>query len=304
MFEIPEIEIYLYFFLRLLTKGQETRAVKYKMKSQSYRIITTDDSTSSLYSEEYDEVMHSTSGAYEESLFKHVYPSKILEKRNRKIAVLDIGFGLGYNVLALITEFLKNPISQHLNIVSLEKESDYAPHMRKIEFSDERNYIYNKIKQSFFLKQKLITDMYSFEIITGDARNTIKAIKDTTFDAIFHDPYSPSKNPELWSVEIFQEIQRLATDTCILTTYSSAPQIRMALIKAGFRLGKGPSLGKKREGTLATISGGIDFLGATDLNTLENDIKSTPYRDDQLCNSRKKILNQRINEMRVKRSKD
>ena len=271
------------------------------MKSRGYNIITTDDSACSLYSEEYNEAMHSTSGAYEESLLKHIYPSKILEKRNGKVAALDVGFGLGYNVLALITEFLKKTTSGHLYIASLEKEADYAPLMKKIEFSDEKNSIYNEIKQSFFQKRKLISERYSLEIISGDARDSLRATKDITFDAIFHDPYSPSKNPELWSVEFFREIRRLADDTCILTTYSSAPQIRMALMEAGFRLGKGPSVGRKKEGTLATVFGDIDFLNADDLYALKNNIKSTPYRDHQLCDSREDILNRRIQEMRRKR---
>ena len=35
---------------------------------------------------------------------------------------LDIGFGLGYNVLALMNEFINKKKTVQLNIISLEKE--------------------------------------------------------------------------------------------------------------------------------------------------------------------------------------
>ena len=46
-------------------------------------LLTTEDGTSTLFLEEYEQAMHSMSGAYEESLLKHIIPSKILECNDR-----------------------------------------------------------------------------------------------------------------------------------------------------------------------------------------------------------------------------
>ena len=80
-------------------------------------LIKTDDGTATLFLDEYDQAMHSTSGAYEEALFKHVLPSMILDKKKEILTVLDVGFGLGYNVLSLIDRFGSECSNSVLNIV-------------------------------------------------------------------------------------------------------------------------------------------------------------------------------------------
>lgn len=274
----------------------------FTLENPKYKIIITADGTSSLFSNEYNEAMHTTSGAYQEALLKHVYPSMILECSHRELYVLDIGFGIGYNILALLMEFIQRKDPQILRVISLEKDLSYFPYMKKLFFGDERDVIYDNIK-SALLKGEFNSIRYSIKHIRGDARDSIKELGNIKFDAIFHDPYSPSKNPEMWSVDFFQRLNKLTADYSILTTYSSAPQIRMALIEAGFRIGKGPSVGKKREGTLASRGGDIAYLCSDDIAKLKADIKSTPYRDRDLKGSRKNILNERKIRMRSRITK-
>ena len=265
-----------------------------------YSIVHTDDQSYSLFSHDYNEVMHSTSGAYEEALYKHVYASRILECCHDELWALDIGFGIGYNVLALLTEFLQKTSNQILRIISLESDLSYLHLLKEIRFGDERDFIYDNIK-SAFEKGQYSTQRYIHRVIYGDARDSIKKLRGMGFDAVFHDPYSPSKNPELWSVDFFREIKRLISEHGILTTYSSALHIRKSLLDVGFRIGRGPSIGWKREGTLATRLGNIPYLSDTEIQTLCNNIRSTPYRDRLLCTSREDILKHRIMQMRLKR---
>lgn len=255
--------------------------------------MKTEDGTFSLYSDEYGQAMHSVSGAYNEALYKHLYPSKILEQGSADLYVLDIGFGLGYNILALVMEFLRKKTNQKLNIISLEKDSTFLTGINMIFFDDERDILYKNIKKSFMGAE---TDFgsYSISIEFGDARKTICKFSDNYFDAVFHDPFSPSKNPELWSVEFFRELFRIMNADAILTTYSSATHIRNAMIEAGFHIGKGPSVGKKREGTIASKCNNIPLLCEEDIFKLKSDVKSTPYRDYDLNESRENILQQRL----------
>lgn len=255
-------------------------------------LLKTEDGTSTLFLEEYGQAMHSISGAYEESLLKHVIPSKILSHENENVNVLDIGFGLGYNVLALMTEYINNQTGS-LTIISLEKEKCFHEFMATIKFNDLRDDIYDFIK-GVYLSGEGTYNGIKLQIIFGDAREAIKSLTGKFFHAIFQDPFSPSKNPELWSIDYFIKLRELLTDTGIITTYSSADHIRRAMIEAGLQIGRGPSVGKKREGTLAGKTGSFLILNNEELNKIINNIKSVPYEDSELSLSREIILNNRL----------
>ncbi len=262
-----------------------------------YKIVKTGDGTLSFYSSDYDEAMHSLSGAYEEALLKHVYPSMVLDFTGERIVVLDVGFGLGYNILALIREFMKSNSDRFLQIISLEKDLSHLPLLERINFNDDRDYIYDSIRMTA-QSGSFIAERYSVEIVIGDARDSLKKMDRGDINAVFHDPYSPAKNPELWTVEFFQELRRVTNSNAIITTYSSALQVRRALIEAGFRIGSGPSVGGKREGTLATVSGSIKTLSSGSIANIKKDPRSVPYRDFNLMGTREDILRNRIREMK------
>ncbi|OHD72061.1 MAG: hypothetical protein A2W19_03725, partial [Spirochaetes bacterium RBG_16_49_21] len=258
------------------------------------------DGSYTLYAAAYDEHMHSLSGAYEEALLKHVYPSGVLNSPQKHLYVLDVGFGLGYNILALMAECAKRRYGGSLSIYSLEKERSLITALNQISFNDERDELYSLIKRAY-ARGYAHGDRVSIKIELGDARNTVQKLSGMLFDAVFIDPFSPSKNPELWSVEFLKELFHLTSDAGILTTYSSAPQIRRALLEAGFNIGRGPSVGGKREGTLASKGAGIQPLDSGELKELRENLKSTPYRDYRLTDAPQTILMQRRHEMRKKR---
>jgi spermidine synthase len=173
--------------------------------------------------------------------------------------------------------------------------------MDNIIFNDDRDNLYNIIKKSI-PNAESNSEKYALKIITGDARNSIKSLNDNYFDAVFHDPYSPSKNPEMWTVDFFKVLHNKMKKNAVLTTYSSALQIRMALIEAGFNIWAGPSVGKKKEGTLATPGNSIHKLNDETINEIKSNVKSTPYSDHDLYDTREVILQRRIDEMKKKRS--
>ncbi len=268
------------------------------MKTTSDTLITTNDGSFTLHSSEYVENMHSLSGAYEEALLKHVIPSRVLDLGTGGIAVLDVGFGIGYNTLALLTELAAHSLTGNCDIISFEKERSFLPYMDSILFHDDRDGTYSLIKKAYRdgAAQEGNT---SIRVLFGDARESIRALTGRQFDAVFFDPYSPSHNPELWSVEFFREIFRLTASRGILTTYSSAPQVRAALMEAGFIIGRGPSVGGKREGTLAAKSTVIASLPEEDIMALVTNIRAVPYRDETLAAGRDEILHRRLADIKA-----
>ncbi len=271
------------------------------MENARYTIVKTGDGSYTLYLHDYDEHMHSLSGAYEEALLKHVRPSGIIDKKNSTLHVLDVGFGLGYNILALLVELERIGYSGNLLISSLEKERSLLPALRSIRFDDYRDNLYSFI-QNAYINGSCATGRTTIYMFFGDAREHIRTLPDNTFDAVFFDPFSPSRNPELWSVDLFKNVYRSMNEAAVLTTYSSAPQIRAALLESGFIIGRGPSVGGKREGTLAAKTGIIAALPDADRELFLSNRRAIPYRDPHLACGRETILKERSEEIKRLRS--
>ncbi len=273
------------------------------MDDPRYTIVPTQDGSYTLYLHEYEEHMHSLSGAYEEALLKHVRPSGILSRNKASLQVLDVGFGLGYNILALMVELKRIEFQGAISVISLEKEQSLLPAIRSIRFDDPRDELYAIIQNAYSNGSSNFANA-SISVIFGDARKVILSLPGDAFDAVFFDPFSPSRNPELWSVDYFRHIYRIMNNDAVLTTYSCAPQVRGALLEAGFIIGRGPAVGGKREGTLAAKTASIPQLPAGDMELLMNNKRSVPYRDRHLSAGKETILDERSAEIRRLRSEE
>lgn len=275
---------------------------KYSVSMSILHPVTTDDGSLSLHSDEYGQAMHTLSGAYTESLVKHVRPSGVLGLDQPEIHVLDVGFGIGYNVLALLSEFARDDRNRRLEIITLEKDPTPADMMERISFPGETGRLFETVKR-LCLDEEVRGEKYTVRMLTGDARRSVRLLEPTHFHTIFHDPYSPATNPELWTVDFFRELYRVAAEGCVLTTYSAAPQVRAALLEAGFGVERAPSMGRKREGTLAAKGILTRAVDADELAAFYGDPKATPYRDETLTAGRGEILERRRAEMAALRNR-
>jgi len=71
--------------------------------------------------------------------------------------------------------------------------------------------------------------------------------------AILYDPWSPEKNPAMWTAPLFQDLFKLLEPVrqCALATYSRSTMLRVSLLLAGFHVGVGNASGLKEETTIA-----------------------------------------------------
>lgn len=268
-------------------------------EKQRAELIKTEDGSATIYLEEYGEAMHSSHGAYEESEIKHVGPSGILEKEG-PLTLLDIGFGMGYNILALLAGLSRSAPGREVTIYSFEKDNYYRDLLGRISFGDERDRWYALVRRAFEEEEAREGGIH-ISVLFGDARKRIHEMQNLHADAVFQDPFSPAHNPELWTVEFFKALSDSMKDDAVLTTYSGALHVRGALLAAGFKIGRGPGMGKKREGTLAGKKMVPQELGAPEVKHILDQVKSTPYRDLSGNDSREEILERRLDEMARKR---
>ncbi|MDD5349829.1 MAG: MnmC family methyltransferase [Chthoniobacteraceae bacterium] len=70
--------------------------------------------------------------------------------------------------------------------------------------------------------------------------------------AIFHDPYSPARNPAMWNTDVFRAArERVGEGRCLLTNYTRSTAVRVTLALSGWWVGYGAATGEKEQTTVA-----------------------------------------------------
>ncbi len=198
--------------------------------SSSHKAVQSDDGSYTAYSKEFDEHYHSTrDGALNESLSKHVTPALKHTQDRDEITILDICFGLGFNTLA--TLYALKDTSTKVTIYSPEFDEELVASL--IDFSYPEAFDeFKDIIRSLSQKQKYESDKVNIYIYLGDARTFVRETKEK-FDIVYQDAFSPKNNPMLWTDEYFRDIAALMKEDAILTTYSVALPIRIAMYENG-----------------------------------------------------------------------
>lgn len=211
------------------------------------REIVTKDGSITFRSDEYNETYHSISGAVEEAFKKFVEPAMEVAKGKDEISILDVGFGLGYNSAAMMDKILEENLSCEIEIVGIEKDEKILDKIKSLQPMIKTYYV---IKDTIENQYYYDCEGIRIKILIGDALKGIKRVKEK-FDVILHDPFSPKKNPELWTESFFKALRKLIKKDGILTTYSCARIVRDNLKKAGFKVQDGPKVGRRAPSTIA-----------------------------------------------------
>jgi len=283
--------------------------------------ILTKDGTETLLNEEFNEAYHSTkAGAYSESLYKFVLPSKIdvMAKEKEEIHILDVGFGLGYNVsVAINVAKRKNPDIK-VSILSVEKDTDILNKITLINYPsilrEEYEFILSgrfsseKIGDSTYKVYKSINKNIKLKVVFGEGRKILQDFlkEKLEFDAVFYDAFSPKVNTEMWTVDIFRVVYGLMTEEAVLSTYSAALSVRRGLIEAGFNIGLVEPVGRKSYSTVASKKAELPPLPEKEKSRIKNSPFSEVFRDRTLSNDRKSIWKdweERVNKRKLLVSK-
>lgn len=203
--------------------------------------IESSDGSYTLYNEEYQESYHSPKdGALQETLYKHILPplhyTSLLEQPTIKI--LDICFGLGFNSFVTLWHYEKISYQGHLQIFSPEKDSALLEKLLSFPYPKEldvlQGYPLSHILHTLLSTHSFGTPSFSLECFIGEAIEYVQSFEKESFDIIYQDAFSPSKNPELWSEEYFTLLFDKLSSNGIITTYSQSSLVKRNAIKAGF----------------------------------------------------------------------
>jgi len=211
------------------------------------------DGSRTLYCDAVSEHYHSTKdGAFSEALYKHVLPAWQYRIAGRsEVTVLDICFGLGYNTLVLIWYLREQGYQGKLRIFSPEHDLKLLENLAEFPYPDALlglSPIIQKLAKNLAYQDSNLT----IEIVGADARSWLADFNDRV-DIVFHDPFSPARNHNLWTKEYFAELRCIGADDLLITTYSTATAVRMGLFENGFHIYENRPAAKVRSATLASL---------------------------------------------------
>ena len=246
--------------------------------------LRTEDGSHTLRHPGLGEPYHALQGARSEAESKFILPSRLRERLNEgPVRLLDVGFGLGVNCAAALECAGPHPLEIH----TVESEPEALERARAL-------YPDDPIRTALQRDGRHQTDTASVRLFLGDLRRVLDQL-DGPYDLVFHDPFSPLKNTECWTMDLFRALRDRMADDGLLLTYSEARAVRSGFHLAGFHVGATPARPPHRGGTIASPS---PFPDAFPPDAPE--VTAEPYRDPDLDLDGREIRSRREARVRAR----
>ncbi len=197
-------------------------------------VINTEDGSKTIYITELNETYHSKFGAINEA--EHVFIKNGLKRiKKTDIKICEIGYGTGLNALLSIIYANNNNLT--IRYTAFEK----FPLTKSI--TDQLNYgelckndkLFKQINTLAWNKIHKISENVFFSKIKADILNNETNLPNNV-DIIYFDAFAPSKQIEMWNVNLFSRLYKALSNEGILTTYASAGVVKQSLKQAGFSI--------------------------------------------------------------------
>ena len=222
-------------------------------------MVTVASGAWSVRSLEHGETFHPVVGPMAEARDLHVAESRIVERAGkcaRPFVIWDVGLGAGANAIAAIEALSEARIAARAELHSFDCTSE--PLEFALRHAGELGYIprWRGAVESLIDSGRAAVENLDWHFHRGDFRESVRtpdAIPAPSPDAILYDPYSPTGNPGMWTLEHFTRLRACldAARPCTLTSYSRSTAVRVTLMLAGFFTGRGGAVGEKDETTVA-----------------------------------------------------
>ena len=226
--------------------------------------VRTDDGSWTLVHPGHGEACHSFAGAWSQARERYVGPCRIRELGHERevVRLLDIGTGLGLNLACALAALEGS--GARLEVASFEQDRSVLEAAFALrDWPPEVAPWIARAHAALAAELDRPGSAGWLRLEIGDARQGIVGLaREPAFDAVFLDPFSPGVEGELWAPAFLGELAARMAPHALLSTYSASFQVRLALAGAGLNVGKGPRVGRKAEGTLASWSGVLPGLDA------------------------------------------
>ncbi len=216
-------------------------------------------------SDKFDDVYFSNQDGLAETHYVFLEGNQLWERwvnyQEAYFVIAETGFGTGLNffaVTSLFREFRqKYPDSplKHLYFISFEKyplplDTLQQAHLAYPQFSHLAQHLQQHWLNPIQGCYRFHFDETTLDLWFGDIAENLPQLGDYMngkIDAWFLDGFAPSKNPDMWNEQLYQQMFRFTKLQGTFATFTAASAVRKGLENAGFNIKKRKGFGKKRE---------------------------------------------------------
>lgn len=257
----------------------------------------TKDGSFTFFSQEFGETFHSREGAKAEAFEKFAVATDLAKKaRQPSLRLLDVCYGLGYNTAAALELIWQvNPNCQ-VEVYGLELDETVPRAAIAPPLIQGWSANVQELLRAIALQHHATTPQLSATLLIGDARQTIQTLNQSGFqaEAIFFDPFSPRRCPQLWTVDFLTQVAGCLSPTGKLATYSRSASVRAAMQAAGLYIGTIPLTSSVSHEWAQGTVGSFNPETLHPLSPMEQEHLQTraaiPYRDPALSDTAEAIL--------------
>ena len=235
------------------------------MKSQQASVHFNDNGTP--VADHFDDVYFSNDSGIDETRHVFINGNDLYERwvahDTAHFVIGETGFGTGLNFLVVMQAFARfralhpEHVLKRLFFISTEKFPLAKEDMQKAlsvfdELKHEAMALNNNYPIALEGCHRRHFDDFSttLDLWIGDVHELMPQWHTPTqglIDAWFLDGFAPSKNPDMWTDELFKQMARLSKDACTFATFTAAGVVKRGLSAVGFTITKRKGFGRKRD---------------------------------------------------------
>ncbi len=219
------------------------------MDKKKITLETTSDGSHTLFVPGLNEHYHSVNGALQESELVFIHNGlHYIPVCTKEINLLEVGFGTGLNALLTVLEAKKQ--RRKINYIAIEPEPVDTDLVEKLNYPERiggtaaAGY-FRKLHEAGWVYPSFLSDYFIISKIQAKLEEI--SLKDEQFHLVYFDAFGPDVQPELWTIQVFEQLFRCMKPGGVLVTYSCKGTVKRALLSAGFTIEKLPGPVGKRE---------------------------------------------------------
>ena len=197
------------------------------------KLVITNDGSHSIFNPEVNETYHSKHGAIVEAEYVFI-KNGLLAENKKQFSILEVGFGTGLNALltAQKAQQKKIAINYHgIELYPVPKESYIQLNFTEL-IGEEKSKLLN-LHECNWEEEHVINKFFK---LTKNEIALENYTSKTKFDIIYFDAFSPEKQAELWTAEIFQNMYDLLKEDGFLVTYCAKGVVKRTMKAVGFEI--------------------------------------------------------------------
>ena len=197
------------------------------------KLVITNDGSHSIFNPEVNETYHSKHGAIVEAEYVFI-KNGLLAENKKQFSILEVGFGTGLNALltAQKAQQKKIAINYHgIELYPVPKESYIQLNFTEL-IGEEKSKLLN-LHECNWEEEHVINKFFK---LTKNEIALENYTSKTKFDIIYFDAFSPKKQAELWTAEVFQNMYDLLKEDGFLVTYCAKGVVKRTMKAVGFEI--------------------------------------------------------------------